>query len=192
MQDTLHLILPKIRAKQTTRVSSAPLELHVLNSSTPLNSGPRFNIKMTSYQNRKSHCEDKTILRPSYLHNGISYTGKTTSLYWIRAQVIIHAAQWSWRGLYWFHLVWLSVYRNVSALYLQQYLLGGSISYLHLSYQATSEGVSRVKFISKFELLVNSLNLKLWLCLVLTWDPIWLNCMVNHGAVWGILRMQTF
>ena len=47
--------------------------------------GPWFNIKMTSYQYRKSHCGDKTILRPSYLHNGISYTGKTTSLYWIRA-----------------------------------------------------------------------------------------------------------
>ena len=50
--------------------------------------GPWFNIKMTSYQYRKSHCGDKTILRPSYLHNGISYTGKMTSLYWIRAQVI--------------------------------------------------------------------------------------------------------
>ena len=24
----------------------------------------------------KSHCVDETILRPSYLHNGISYTGK--------------------------------------------------------------------------------------------------------------------
>ena len=44
---------------------------------------------MPSYQNRKSHCWDKTILRPSYLHNGISYTGKTTSLYWIRAQICI-------------------------------------------------------------------------------------------------------
>ena len=51
--------------------------------------GPRFNIKMTSYQYRKSHCGDKTILRPSYLHNGISYTGKTTSLYWIRAQKVL-------------------------------------------------------------------------------------------------------
>ena len=50
-------------------------------------SGPWFNIKMTSYQYRKSHCGDKTILRPSYLHNGISYTGKTSS-YWIGAQVI--------------------------------------------------------------------------------------------------------
>ena len=29
---------------------------------------------MTSYQYRKSHCGDKTIWRPSYLHNGISYT----------------------------------------------------------------------------------------------------------------------
>ena len=44
-----------------------------------------FNIKMSSYQYRKSHCGDKTILRPSYLHNGIPYTGKMTSLYWIRA-----------------------------------------------------------------------------------------------------------
>ena len=48
-------------------------------------SGPRFNIKTTSYQYRKSHCGDKTILRPSYLHSGISCTGKMVSLYWIRA-----------------------------------------------------------------------------------------------------------
>ena len=41
---------------------------------------------MASYQYRKSHCGDKTILRPSYLHNGISYTGKMTSIYWIRAE----------------------------------------------------------------------------------------------------------
>ena len=32
------------------------------------------------------HCGDKTILQPSYLHNRISYTGKMTSLHWIRAQ----------------------------------------------------------------------------------------------------------
>ena len=49
-------------------------------------SGPWFNIKMTSYQFRKSHCGDKTILRPSYLHNGISYThgwGTTQRREWI-------------------------------------------------------------------------------------------------------------
>ena len=45
-------------------------------------------IKMASYQYRKSHYGDKTILRPCYLHNGISHTGKMTSLYWIRAQNI--------------------------------------------------------------------------------------------------------
>ena len=43
------------------------------------------NIKMPPYQYKKSHCGDKTILRSSYLHNGISYTGKMTSVYWIRA-----------------------------------------------------------------------------------------------------------
>ena len=48
--------------------------------------GPRFNIKLTSYQYRKSHCGDKTVVRSSYLHNGISYTGKMSSLYWIRPQ----------------------------------------------------------------------------------------------------------
>ena len=48
--------------------------------------GPWFNIKMSSYQYRKSHCGDKTVVRSSYLHNGISYTGKATSLYWIRGQ----------------------------------------------------------------------------------------------------------
>ena len=53
--------------------------------------GPWFNIKMISYQYRKTHCGDKTILRPSYLHNGISYTGKTTSLYWIGALLCIMA-----------------------------------------------------------------------------------------------------
>ena len=46
--------------------------------------GPQFNIKMSSYQYRNTHCGDKTIVRSSYLHNGISYTGNTTSLYWIR------------------------------------------------------------------------------------------------------------
>ena len=45
---------------------------HVL----PQKPGPRFNIKMSSYQ---------YILRPSYLHIGISHTCKMTSLYWTRA-----------------------------------------------------------------------------------------------------------
>ena len=52
-----------------------------------LSPGGRFNIKMPSYQYRKSHCGDKTVVRSSYLHNGISYTGKMTSLYWFRPLV---------------------------------------------------------------------------------------------------------
>ena len=48
----------------------------------------RFNIKMSSYQYRNSQCGDKTILLPSYIHNGISYTDKTTSLYWMRAVIV--------------------------------------------------------------------------------------------------------
>ena len=51
--------------------------------------GPWFNIKMPSYQYRKSHYGDKRIVRSSYLHNGISYTGKMTSLYWIKALGVI-------------------------------------------------------------------------------------------------------
>ena len=56
-------------------------------SHTCITTGPWFNIKISSYRYRKSHCEDETILRQSYLHNGICYTGKKTYLYWIRAQV---------------------------------------------------------------------------------------------------------
>ena len=49
---------------------------------------PWFNIKMSSYQYRKSHYGDKTI--PSYLHNEISYSGMKTSLYWIGAQTLLY------------------------------------------------------------------------------------------------------
>ena len=41
-----------------------------------------FNISMFSYQYKKSHCGDKTIIRSSYLHNGISYAGKMTCSCW--------------------------------------------------------------------------------------------------------------
>ena len=50
-------------------------------------------IKMSSYQYRKSDCGDKTILRPSYLHNGMAYNGKMTPLYWIRAQTVTELRQ---------------------------------------------------------------------------------------------------
>ena len=59
-----------------------------ITSLTPEESGTWFNIKMSSYQYRKSHCGDKTVVRSSYLHNGISYTDKMSSLYWIGALII--------------------------------------------------------------------------------------------------------
>ena len=52
-----------------------------------VNYGPQLIIKMSSFPYWKSHCGDKTIARSSYLHNGISYTGKMSSLYLIRAMV---------------------------------------------------------------------------------------------------------
>ena len=66
-------------------------------------SGPWFNINMPSYQYRKFHCGDETIVRSSYLRNGISYTGKMSSLYLIEAQLIdctvagvnVHAIHWN-------------------------------------------------------------------------------------------------
>ena len=48
-------------------------------STNTLRPGPWFNIKMSFCQYRKSHCGDKTVVRSSYLHNGISYTGKMAS-----------------------------------------------------------------------------------------------------------------
>ena len=62
---------------------SYEMSLSVMKATT----GPRFNIKMSSYQYRKFYCGDKMVVRSSYLHNGISYTGKMSSLYWIGALV---------------------------------------------------------------------------------------------------------
>ena len=46
---------------------------------------------MLSYQEMKSHCGEKMILQPSFLHIGISCTDKMTYLCWIGIgfQVII-------------------------------------------------------------------------------------------------------
>ena len=51
--------------------------------------GPWFNINISSYQYRNSHCGDKTVIRSSYLHNGISYTGKMTIFLLNRPHVIL-------------------------------------------------------------------------------------------------------
>ena len=51
--------------------------------------GSWFNIKMASYQYRKSYCGDKAVGRSSYLHHVISYTGKMASLYSISPLILL-------------------------------------------------------------------------------------------------------
>ena len=73
-------------------------------------------------------------------------------------------------------------------------ILIGSISYLHIlssNFRRCVACNARFK-IQKFEILAIFWNLQLWLCHLLTWDPIWLNGMGNHEAAGGILRTQAF
>ena len=60
-------------------------------TSMALYPGPWFNIKMSSYQYRKSHCGGKTVIRSSHLHHGISCTDKMT--------FYIDSAPWSYCSL---------------------------------------------------------------------------------------------
>ena len=54
-----------------------------LSTGNPTETGPRFNIKMSSSQYRKTLGGDKTVVRSSYIHYGVSYTGKIIFFYWI-------------------------------------------------------------------------------------------------------------
>ena len=66
---------------------------HIYSVSEAVTIWAPIQYKMSSYQYRKSHCGDKTLVRSSYLHNGISYTGKMASLYWfspLKSYVCIH------------------------------------------------------------------------------------------------------
>ena len=65
--------------KSITPLSQPRLIHHVWTSIWTKISGGWFNVKMSFYQYRNSHCGDQTILWPTYLHFGISYTCKTTS-----------------------------------------------------------------------------------------------------------------
>ena len=88
--------------------------IHLLRHCLLTPAGFWFNIKMSSYQYRKSNCGDKTILRPSYLHNGISYTGKMTSLYWFSPLTLI--------SYYNSFMIWSKMYHCLLT-YLKHYFL---------------------------------------------------------------------
>ena len=49
-----------------------------------------IHINLSSYQYGQSYCGDKVVVGSSYLHNGISYTGKTTSLIFIELASYSH------------------------------------------------------------------------------------------------------
>ena len=61
-------IIPARLAVGSWVVQSIPIRVH--------EQGKWFNIKMQSYQHRRSHCGYKTAERSSYFLIGISYTGK--------------------------------------------------------------------------------------------------------------------
>ena len=85
--------------QEVTSLISSAWWVHMMTSwqrDTSSITGPWFNIEMSSYQYRKSHCGDKTVVRSSYLHNGISYTGKMSSLYWIEALVFCEQSNGHW------------------------------------------------------------------------------------------------
>ena len=97
-------------------------------------SGGWSNKKMPSYQYRKSYCGDKTILRPSYLHNRISYTGKMASFCWISPLIV-------WRLSFWWpsmlpvlmnELVWKPVKYSVPLYIVHSWVLLVSISCIQM------------------------------------------------------------
>ena len=86
----------------------------------------------------------------------------------------------------------LSMDGIVFTLYLQQYLM--DLFLIYTSYQITSEGLLHVKVFAKFRMVNCWQTFKICNvdCLVLTFDPIWINSMGNYGVVGGIFRMQVF
>ena len=87
--------------KQTTFISN-PLQGY---PSHPMQRG-QFNIMMSSYQYRKSHCGDKMILQPSYLHSVLSPLWNF--LYWLDDIFILNQDPVSIRQPCWWSRSWQS------------------------------------------------------------------------------------
>ena len=106
-------------------------------------------------------------------------------------EVIISPAQQSCWGVHWFHSDCPSVPHPVSTLRRLQFWLDPF--HIYTSYQATSEGVSHVKFFAKFEFwqffkICNFDFVLFWLA----WDLTWIAGMDTHGAAGFFLRKQAF
>ena len=95
-------------------------------------------------------------------------------------------------GVYSFHLVRLSDCGKKRVRSVSSTILVGFITYLHIlsnNFRRCAACMVCIK-IHNIEILANSLNLQLWHGLLLTWDPIWLHSIGNHGAAGYILRTQ--
>ena len=88
----------------------------------------------------------------------------------------------------WFHSVRPSVRPASRVRSVAPTVLVGSISYLHILSSNFRRCVVCKFFgkISKFKFFAIFQNLYLWLCLVLTWELMWITSMGNHGASGGI------
>ena len=86
---------------------------------------------MSSYQYRKYHCGDKTVVRSSYLHNEISYTGKMSSLYRINPPVLnifIDYTQYMHCVMFAF-AIGQSYYSRFQNLYQVRFIMSGECEY---------------------------------------------------------------
>ena len=98
-----------------------------------------FTIKMPSYQYRKSHCHDNTILSTQW----ISYTGKMAFLYWIRSlDINNHSMGYEgWESL-------LLVWQRISATWVVEKLHQMHI-YFCISSKEKKISTTRVKSVSQ-------------------------------------------
>ena len=144
-------------------------------------SGPWINIKMLSYQYRKSHCGDKTVVRLIFILNrgpgcnrpssGILWTVKWYLIQWhlimfhsLSTMLFIPLAQQSWVTLSVCPSDRLSVCGQNGVRSVSSTILARSISYLHI----ISTNFKRcVAFVKNFEILAISLNLHLHFVLCL-------------------------
>ena len=98
----------------------------------------------------------------------------------------LHSLEWFWVSrrifIYCHHNTLCSSLGHLS---ICPSVCGQSISYLHILLMNFRRCVT-------CNVAANISNLQLWLCLVLAWDMVWINSMVNHGVARGILRMQVF
>ena len=76
--------IPMLRIRRSQNILIFNMGIHILVRHFYIETAPRARIQYKGVfsQYMKSECGDETVVRSSYPNNGISYTGKKTSLYW--------------------------------------------------------------------------------------------------------------